>query len=49
MKNPYLPRKEAKRVTWLNNFSSKVGGYATLFGITPLEVKLIVAMAVMDN
>ena len=43
----YLPSKEADRITWLNNFSSKIGGYAPKFGITPEEVKLIVAMAVM--
>lgn len=37
-KHHYLPRRESERVTWLNNFSAKLGGYAASFGITPAEV-----------
>ena len=47
MNKYYLPNKESERVTWLNNFSAKIGGYASLFGISPAEVKLIAAMAVI--
>lgn len=35
------------RVTWLNNFASKIGGYAATFGITPGEVAMIAAFAAM--
>lgn len=44
-KKHYLPRKDADRVLWLNNFASKVDHYALLFGITPAEVTLIGNMA----
>ena len=45
MKKNYLPKAAADRVQWLNNFASKIGTYATLFGFTPAEVALIVKMA----
>ncbi len=41
----YLPRKEADRVIWLNNFASKIGTYAADFGISPGELLLIAMMA----
>jgi hypothetical protein len=47
MKKNYLPRAEAARVIWLNNFAGKIGTYATLFGITPAEVAAIGKMAVI--
>lgn len=37
-KNFYLPRAEEERVTWLNNFSSKLGTYAVKYSITPEEM-----------
>ena len=46
MKKNYLPRAEAARVLWLNNFANKIGKYATLFGFTPDEVALIMKIAV---
>lgn len=45
MKKEYLPKREADRVGWLNNFSSKIGNYATTFGISPAEVATIGKMA----
>lgn len=47
MKKPYLPTREAERVTWLNNFNTKIGGYATTFGITAAEVLILKNMAVL--
>ncbi|MEP7169833.1 MAG: hypothetical protein ABI855_10735 [Bacteroidota bacterium] len=46
-KKPYLPKQEGDRVKWLNNFAGKINTYATLFGITPTEVTLIQAMALI--
>jgi hypothetical protein len=34
----YLPSTDADRVIWLNNFSAKIGTYASVAGITPAEV-----------
>jgi hypothetical protein len=34
----YLPTSDADRVIWLNNFSTKIGTYATSIGITTAEV-----------
>ncbi len=45
MKKEYLPKREADRVGWLNNFSSIIGNYATTFGISPAEVATIGKMA----
>jgi hypothetical protein len=46
-KKPYLPSVESQRVIWLNNFASKIGGYAVMFGITPAELTLITKFAAM--
>ena len=46
-KKPYLPNREADRVTWLNNFASKIGVYATTFGIAPAEVLILKNMSVI--
>jgi hypothetical protein len=46
-KKNYLPAPLAARVIWLNNFSSKLGGYAAAFGITVPEVALVVKFAQM--
>lgn len=37
----YLPSSDADRVIWLNNFSAKIGTYATNVGITAAEVTAI--------
>src|SRR5437868_6863220 len=34
----YLPASDNDRIIWLNNFSTKIGGYATTLGITTAEV-----------
>jgi len=47
MKKNYLPTRETNRVIWLNNFASKIGGYAVMFGITPAELTLITKFAAM--
>ncbi len=44
-KKPYLPKREADRVIWLNNFSSKIADLAATLGITAAEVAVIAAMA----
>jgi len=46
-KKPYLPRTEAKRIIWLNNFADKIGNHATTFGISEAEVILIGKMAAL--
>ena len=40
-KKSYLPREDSKLVTWLQNLSSKIGTYATKYGISAAEVTLI--------
>ncbi len=45
MYNYYLPRADADRVIWLNNFSSKIGNYLTKYGITAAEKTDIVNFA----
>jgi len=47
MKKTYLPRTEADRVIWLNNFASKISAYASEFGISADDVLLIKAMALI--
>lgn len=37
-KSNYLPGTDAEKVVWINNFSSKIGGYAVSLGIAPAEV-----------
>jgi hypothetical protein len=34
----YIPGSDADRVIWLNNFSTKIGTYATLVGVATAEV-----------
>ncbi len=46
-KKPYLPRTEANRIIWLNNFADKIDRYAATFGISSDEVTLIKKMAVL--
>ncbi|HLG33582.1 MAG TPA: hypothetical protein VI757_01770, partial [Bacteroidia bacterium] len=46
-KKPYLPRREGDRVTWLNTFAAKLAVHAATFGITPLEVAMVAAFALM--
>jgi hypothetical protein len=46
-KKNYLPDQMAQRVIWLNNFNSKIGTYAAIFGITPAEVAKVQAFALM--
>jgi hypothetical protein len=46
-KKPYLPGPEDQRVTWLNNFASKIGNYAAMFGITAAELTMIAGFAAM--
>ena len=46
-KKPYLPSREPERITWLNNFASKLGLYATAFGITAAEVTAVGKFALM--
>lgn len=46
MKTKFLPRDEAQRVVWFNNFSSKLKNtYALIFGITIATADKIVAYA----
>jgi hypothetical protein len=44
-KKSYLPKADGQLVNWLNNLSSKIGGYAAKYGITPGEVSYIQAAA----
>lgn len=37
----YLPTADSDRVIWLNNFSTKIGTYATSVGVTSAEVTQI--------
>jgi len=46
-KKYYLPNKESERVTWLNNFSAKLPGYAAAFGITDGDRDKVIAMALL--
>ncbi|HKR05265.1 MAG TPA: hypothetical protein VJY62_11590 [Bacteroidia bacterium] len=43
----YLPTRETERVTWLNNFAGKLGGYSATFGITAGEVTTVNDMAAL--
>lgn len=45
MKKNYLPRAEAQRVLWLNNFVAKINIYAATFGITAAELATLAKMA----
>lgn len=38
MSTPFIPTTDNGKIIWLNNFSSKIGGYAPLLNITPEEV-----------
>lgn len=38
MKQYYLPAQDAERLSWLQNFSAKLGLYASKYGITTAEV-----------
>ena len=44
-KKYYLPHRDSERVTWLNNFATKLTTYATLLGISAAELAVIVAWA----
>ena len=37
----YLPTRIADRALWLQNFNTKIGGYATAFGISTTETGII--------
>src|SRR3990172_2877256 len=37
-KQPYLPKEDVLKVTWLNNFAAKFGGYAPLFGFVAADI-----------
>ncbi len=37
MADYFIPRADAQKVIWLNNFSSKIGNYMTKYGITAAE------------
>jgi len=43
MKKPYLPKDEAGRVIWLQNFKNKLADYAATLGITPAELAQVEA------
>lgn len=45
----YIPSSDSGRVIWMNNFSSKIGNYASLVGITAAEVTAIQKDATMFN
>jgi len=45
MKKAYLPRTEDGLRNWLNNLASKIGDYASKYGITPTEMADIGAAA----
>jgi hypothetical protein len=45
-KKYFIPRQEAEKVTWLQNFANKLSGYATKYGITTAEVDDMVAAAI---
>src|ERR1700758_2754052 len=38
MATTYLPNTDADRVVWLNNFATKISGYATTLGISAADV-----------
>jgi hypothetical protein len=40
-KSSYLPNSDSERVVWLNNFSVKIGTYASTVGVTPAEVTAV--------
>jgi hypothetical protein len=41
----FIPRQEADKTTWLQNFANKSSGYATKYIITTAEVDEMVAAA----
>src|SRR5437867_10869562 len=40
-KHPYLPKADADKLAWLQNFSSKFSAYASTLGFTPGEAAAI--------
>jgi hypothetical protein len=44
-KKYFIPRQEADKVTWLQNFANKLSAYASKYGITAAEVSDMVAAA----
>ncbi len=36
--NRYIPNSDADKGIWLNNFTTKMSGYATTLGVTPAEL-----------
>lgn len=46
MKQSYLPRTDAKRVIWLQNFAGKLPNFSAKYGITPSELADMAASAV---
>lgn len=36
--NKYIPTSDADKGIWLNNFTTKMAGYATTLGVTPAEL-----------
>lgn len=47
MKKHYLPSDDNGRLSWLTTFNSKIGGYASTFGISAAEVAAIAAYLLM--
>ena len=47
MRKHYLPNDDNGRLDWLTNFSSKIGSYAALFGISGAEVTAIAGFLTM--
>lgn len=46
-KHYYIPSADKDRSVWINNFSSKLGGYAAILGLTAAEVASVAADALM--
>ena len=46
-KNPYLPKRESQRVTWLNTFSSQLAIHGATVGVTAAEIAMVSAMALI--
>lgn len=38
----FIPVSDADRLVWLTNFKSKIGGYASTFGLTQTEVTSVI-------
>lgn len=40
-RNSYYPSRQAEQAAWLTNCANKIGGYATVLGLTPAQVAAI--------